>query len=59
MWSRESVATAGWPYGIAYDVIPDGDRLLLPVTDQPIPWFLPELRLILNWSDELQQRFER
>ncbi len=48
----------GVPYGSGYDVTPDGQRILLSVNEQGWPEYLPELRIVFNWFDELTSAFE-
>jgi len=38
---------------------PDGRRFLVVVDEQGVPLFLPDLRVVFNWFDELNARFER
>lgn len=58
-WSPSvQVNGVGYPYGSGYDVTPDGQRILVSVNEQGVPEFLPELRVVLNWFDELSSAFE-
>ncbi len=52
--SRGAVGV-GTIYGRSYDVTPDGERLLLPMVDEPPPLWLPGLRIVLNWMEELEE----
>ncbi|MBT8396310.1 MAG: serine/threonine-protein kinase [Gemmatimonadetes bacterium] len=54
-----SIMSVGLPYGKGYDVTPDGQRFLVAVNEQEFPLFLPDLRMVFNWFDELNVRFER
>jgi Tol biopolymer transport system component len=57
-WSHSSVYSTGTPYGAGYGVTPDGRRLLVSINEQPFPRFLPELRIVFNWVEELSALFE-
>jgi hypothetical protein len=39
-------------------VTPDGQRLVLSVNERGWLEFLPELRIVFNWFDELEGAFE-
>ena len=56
MWSHPQVINTGMPYGSGYDVTPDGQRLLVTLSEQEYPLFLPELRIVFNWFEELEER---
>ena len=58
IWSHPSVFNTGLPYGSGYDVTPDGRRLLVSINEQEFPLFLPDLRIVFNWFEELTSRFE-
>jgi serine/threonine-protein kinase len=58
LWSRAGILAIGWPYGVAYDVTPDGRQFLLPINEQPLPWFIPELHLVFNWLEALEGQFQ-
>jgi serine/threonine-protein kinase len=58
LWSGQLIGL-GLPYGKGYDVTPDGQRMLVTIGEQETPLFLPELRIVFNWFDELTARFER
>jgi serine/threonine-protein kinase len=45
--------------GFLYEVTPDGQRFLAAIDEQELPLFLPDLRVVFNWFDELNARFER
>ena len=57
MWSRPQIQVynTGLPYGSGYDVTSDG-RLLVTIGEQEYPLFLPDLRIVFNWFDELEER---
>jgi Tol biopolymer transport system component len=59
MFEVPSINSVGVPYGKGYDVTPDGRRFLVAVNEQEFPWFLPDLRVVFNWFEELNARFER
>ena len=59
MFEIPSVMLLGLPYGKGWDVTPDGQRFLVAVDEQESPFFLPDLRVVFNWFDELNARFER
>jgi hypothetical protein len=59
MFEVASIGSIGVPYGKGYDVTPDGRRFLVVVDEQEVPLFLPDLRVVFNWFDELNARFER
>jgi serine/threonine-protein kinase len=59
IWSHPSVFNTGLPYGSGYDVTPDGQRLLVSINEHEYPLFLPDLRIVFNWFEELASRFER
>jgi hypothetical protein len=59
MFEVSSIGPIGVPYGKGYDVTPDGRRFLVAVNEQEFPWFLPDLRVVFNWFEELNARFER
>jgi hypothetical protein len=59
MFEVPSIISVGVPYGKGYDVTPDGRRFLVVVDEQGIPLFLPDLRVVFNWFEELDARFER
>ena len=49
--------TTGWP-NRPFDVTPDGQRCLVIKDDPYAPAERPELRLVVNWIEELKERFE-
>jgi serine/threonine-protein kinase len=57
-WSTSVPSGVGVPYGSGYDVTPDGQRLVLSVNERGWLEFLPELRIVFNWFDELEGAFE-
>jgi hypothetical protein len=57
-WSASVPTGVGAPYGSGYDVTPDGQQLILSVNERGWPEFLPELRIVFNWFDELASAFE-
>ena len=59
LWASPLVVSLGSPYGSGYDVTPDGQRILVPMIEEEWPLFLPELRVVFNWYEELTDRFER
>jgi len=59
MWSYPFVFSAGLPYGAGYDVTPDGQRLVVSINEQEFPLFLPDLRIVFNWLEELTSAVER
>jgi len=59
MFEVPSIGSIGVPYGKGYDVTPDGRRFLVVVDEQGIPLFLPDLRVVFNWFEELTNTFER
>jgi len=59
MFEVSSIGSIGVPYGKGYDVTPDGQSFLVVVDEQGIPLFLPDLRVVFNWFEELTDRFER
>ena len=56
MWSHPQVVSTGLRYGSGYDVTADGQRLLVTINDQEYPLFLPDLRIVFNWFEELDER---
>jgi len=40
-------------------VTPDGQRLLVSINEQEYPLFLPDMRIVFNWFEDLTTRFER
>jgi hypothetical protein len=58
LWSDRRLRL-GIPYGKGYDVTPDGKRLLVAIQEEEKSLFLPDLRIVFNWFDELNARFER
>jgi len=59
MFEVPSIISVGVPYGKGYDVTPDGRRFLVAVDEQELPLFLPDLRVVFKWFEELTARFER
>jgi len=59
MFDVPSIYSVGAPYGKGYDVTPDGQRFLAAVDEQELPLFLPDLRVVFNWFEELTSKFER
>jgi hypothetical protein len=59
IWSRRQVVSTGLPYGSGYDVAPDGQRFLVSINEQEFFLFLPDLRVVFNWFEELAGVFER
>ena len=59
VWSYPALFSTGLPYGGGYDVTPDGQRFLVSINEQEFPLFLPELRIVFNWFEELERAFER
>jgi hypothetical protein len=40
-------------------VTPDGRRFLLSINEQEYPHFLPALRIVFNWFEELTRVLDR
>jgi serine/threonine-protein kinase len=59
LWESSSVFSLGSPYGSGYDVTRDSRRLLVAINEKEYPLFLPELRIVFNWFEDLTSRFER
>jgi serine/threonine-protein kinase len=59
MFEVPSITSVGNIYGKGYDVTPDGQRFLVVVDEQEFPLFLPDLRVVFNWFEELTGRFGR
>jgi serine/threonine-protein kinase len=59
LWSRTQLVGTGVPYGSGYDVTPDGRRFLLSINEQEYPHFLPALRIVFNWFEELTRVLDR
>ncbi len=59
MWSHPSIFSAGLPYGSGYDMTPDGQQMLVSINEQEFPLFLPDMRIVFNWFEELRSAFER
>jgi eukaryotic-like serine/threonine-protein kinase len=58
VWTVASVFGIGLPYGKGYDITPDGRQALLSVSATDWSTFLPDLRILFNWFDELQRHFD-
>ncbi len=58
VWSTPRIFSVGLPYGRGYDLTPDGERLLVSVSETNWSGFLPDLRIQFNWFQELDKRFQ-
>jgi hypothetical protein len=58
LWT-DRIFGLGFPYGKGYYITPDGQRILVALTEGEIPHFFSEFRIVFNWFDELKARFER
>jgi len=59
IWSHSHVFGVGVPYGNGYDVTLDGERLLVAVNEQGFPHYLPDIRIVFNWVEELRNEVPR